>query len=434
MSHPLFVDQDRIECRPMEPLSDDFSEYEINLKRLLWVRMTILPVVLLAIWLADHYLVPALPLGAMVAALLIMLLISALAMYRLHHLRHTKSVVSAELFSQVVMDVLFLTALLYFSGGATNPFAPAYLLPLAMTAVILPGIHVWLIYALSAACYTLLLFFYVPVVTAHSPGLQWHIWGMWAGFLFSAGIVAGFATRVAATVRARDDMIAKMRDQQARQQQVLALGTLAAGAAHDLGTPLSTMAVLVKDMRENQPTVLADITTLTDQLKRCQTILSSMSATAGGFRPESVGSISADQYIRKLIKNWQQTRPDLLVELLVDGPEPVPQIMSDRTLDQAIVNVLNNAGDASKEIEVKALWADDYFDLKVLDQGPGIANELVDAAGKILVSTKQEGLGVGLYLSYTTLERLGGEIRLYNREKGGVCCHILLPLLPLKVA
>ena len=108
--------------------------------------------------------------------------------------------------------------------------------------------------------------------------------------------------------------------------------------------------------------------------------------------------------------------------------------MVDHTLDQAIINVLNNAADASLEdIVIEVDWDKSALEIKVLDRGPGLAQELVDAAGKIIISTKQEGLGVGLYLSYTTFERLGGEIRMYNREHGGACCHMHLPLAELKV-
>ena len=412
------------------------SENAINLRRLLWMRLIILPGMLLALWVASTYLHAELPVTPLLTAVAIMALISLGTQFRLHWLPGLAQipVSKGELFAQLVLDVMLFTILLYLSGGSTNPFAPAYLLPLAMTVVALPGIYVWAMFALTATCYTFLLYYFVPMPMAHAHDFEMHVWGMWAGFMFSAGLFASFATRVAATVRVRDKMIADMREQQARQDRVVALGTLAAGAAHELGTPLSTMAILLKEMQSDDVTDKANIGTLQSQIGRCKTILATLSATAGGLRAESGGSEAIDNYVRRLMDQWHQLRPDANAELILFGETPAPYIMVDHTLDQAIINVLNNAADASlDDITIEVAWDNNALDIKVLDHGPGLAQELVDAAGKIIISTKQEGLGVGLYLSYTTLERLGGEIRMYNREHGGACCHMYLPLSELKV-
>lgn len=412
------------------------SENAINLRRLLWMRLIVLPGMLLALLVARAYLHVELPLTTVLTALVIMALVSIATLFRLHWLPALAQipVSKVELFIQLVLDVVLFTILLYLSGGSTNPFAPAYLLPLAMTVVALPGIYVWAMFALTAICYTFLLYYFVPMPMAHAHGFEMHVWGMWAGFMFSAGLFATFATRVAATVRVRDKMIADMREQQARQDQVVALGTLAAGAAHELGTPLSTMAVLLKEMQTDGAIDTDNISTLQSQIGRCKTILATLSAAAGGLRAESGGNEAIDNYVGRLMDQWRQLRPDANAELMLFGETPAPHIMVDRTLDQAIINVLNNAADASiDDIMIEVAWDNAALDIKVLDRGPGLAQELVDTAGKIIISTKQEGLGVGLYLSYTTLERLGGEIRMYNREHGGACCHIHLPLTELKV-
>ncbi|MBE9516352.1 MAG: HAMP domain-containing histidine kinase [Proteobacteria bacterium] len=412
------------------------SENAINLQRLLWMRLIVLPGVLLALWVARAYMHAELPVTTVLVVLTIMAVISVATQFRLRWLPSLAQlpVSKVELFAQLVLDVTLFTILLYLSGGSTNPFAPAYLLPLAMTVVALPGIYVWAMFALTASCYTFLLYYFVPLPMAHAHGFEMHVWGMWAGFMFSAGLFATFATRVAATVRARDKMIADMREQQARQDKVVALGTLAAGAAHELGTPLSTMAVLLKEMQSDEVIDKNNISTLQSQLGRCKTILATLSASAGGLRAESGGSEAVDGYINRLMEQWRELRPDAKAELIMFGETPAPHIMADRTLDQAIINVLNNAADASiDDIVIEVGWDKNVMDIKVLDRGPGLAQELVDAAGKIILSTKQEGLGVGLYLSYTTLERLGGEIRMYNREHGGACCQLHLPLTALKV-
>lgn len=409
------------------------SENTINLQRVLWVRLIILPAVLLALWLTTKYIGMAIPLQPMLYVILFMIAVSMATLVRLYSVKKQSRVIGKnELFAQLVLDVVMLTVLLFFGGGSTNPFAPVYLLPLAMTVVALPGIYVWIMFLLTSVCYTLLLFYYVPLPMAHSHGFTVHVWGMWAGFLFSAGLFATFAARVAITVRKRDEMIAGMREQQARQQQVVALGTLAAGAAHELGTPLSTMAVLLKEMQSKDDGKNNSVRLLQDQLVRCKTILTTLSANSDGLRADSGGAEAVDVYIKSLVDDWHDMRPDTRAELNITGP--AARIVVDRTLTQALLNVLNNAADASREeVLIEVDCNDEALDIRVLDRGKGLPLELIDRAGKVILSTKQEGLGVGLYLSYTTVERLGGEIRMYERDGGGTCCHIHLPLAELKV-
>lgn len=406
------------------------KENAINLRRLLWMRMALLPGVALAVWLAGNYLHAELPLHSIAVVLVCMALVGVATMLRL---RGPWPVSKQELFSQLVFDVVVFTILLYLTGGSTNPFAPAYLLPLAMTVVALPGIYVWAMFALTTTCYTFLLFNFIPLPMAHSHGFQVHIWGMWVGFLFSAGLFAGFAARVAATVRERDRSIAQMREQQARNEKVIALGTLAAGAAHELGTPLSTMAVILKDVQAGESIPDNSLTILKNQLRRCKEILLSLSVAAGDLRAESGRKMQVSEYMAGLLDQWRDLHPGLVVQVHTSGVAPGTTIVVDRTLDQAILNILNNAADASlADVEVDTHWSDETLLIEVRDRGPGLHKELVDAAGKIIVSTKQEGLGVGLYLSYNTLERMGGDIRLFNRDGGGAVCRIRLPLANIR--
>jgi two-component system sensor histidine kinase RegB len=155
----------------------------------------------------------------------------------------------AKLFLELLADVAALTALLYLSGGSTNPFVSLYLLPLIIAATALTARYAWAMAGLTIACYSALMFFYLPLGHGHemhSSAFNLHVLGMWANFLVSAVLIASFVATMSASIRGRDRELAIARARALRDEQVVALGTFAAGAAHELGTPLSTIAVLTK--------------------------------------------------------------------------------------------------------------------------------------------------------------------------------------------
>ena len=152
-----------------------------------------------------------------------------------------------DIFAQLIADVALLTVLLYFTGGATNPFTMLYLLPLTVAAALLPGIYTWLSAAITISCYSLLLFFYHPLPLAMSLDhgtVNPHVLGMWSGFVLSACLIAMFIVKMGRSLRERDKLLAEAREKSLKDEQLIVLGTLAAGAAHELGTPLGTMAII----------------------------------------------------------------------------------------------------------------------------------------------------------------------------------------------
>ena len=406
----------------------------INLRRLIWLRFIIIAgeatAVLYGIISLD-ILIALTPLTILLAGFTIFNLLT------LARLQQARPVHDLELFMHFTVDVLALTVFLYFTGGSTNPFAPLYLLPLTLTAASLPSRYSWSMVLITVACYSLLLFYYVPVPEmhgAHDHGFRLHVLGMWLGFLLSALLIAGFVVRMSMTVRRQDQKIADLREQQLRDEQILALGTLAAGAAHELGTPLSTLAIVINDMQANEPVDAATLSTMRQQVERCRTLLGSISASAGTTRAESGSGVRLDIHLQALINTWVGQRHGIQPHVELQGSEPAPRIVADLTLDQSLLNIFNNAADASPDdIHITANWTAQTLQLDVADRGSGLAQELLDKTGKTIYSTKQHGLGLGLFLSYTTLERMGGAVHLYNREGGGVLCRITIPLTNLLI-
>ncbi len=143
-----------------------------------------------------------------------------------------------------------------------------------------------------------------------------------------------------------------------------------------------------------------------------------------------------EDYLEKLLRDWRTMRLGVRVEHHFDGPRPSAEILAEQTLSQAIVNILNNAADSSPDnVEVSARWNEQELVLEISDRGEGLTPDAEQAAGQPFFTTKApgQGLGLGLFLAHATLRRFGGTVQMYNREGGGVCTRLVLPLSSLRV-
>lgn len=400
---------------------------------------------ILAIWVASHVLDVPLPLFAIGTIIAAFVVLNVLTWWRL---RLRQSVSEAELFGHLLLDVAVLTGLLYLTGGSANPFVSLLLLPLTIAVTALPGRYSWAMAAITVACYSILMVFYVPLPRGHDSqfagDFALHVLGMWFNFVLSAGIIAYFVLKMGNTLRERDLALAQAREKALRDERLVALGMLAAGAAHELGTPLATIAVLAKDLEQecadvNAPPDMRDnLVVLRDQVARCKSILSTMAASAGQVRAESGHRFSLDSYLKNIVQQWQAMRPDIIVQYHADGSHPAPSIAGEKTLSQAIMNILNNAADASPDhVAIDAQWSATELRMEICDRGEGLTPITQERAGQMLFTTKAPdqigvgGLGLGLFLAHATLGRLGGSVRLSNREGGGACTYVILPLAQL---
>jgi len=336
-----------------------------------------------------------------------------------------------------------LAILLFLTGGSSNPLTLLFLLSLTVAAAVLSSYYIWMVAVATIVSYTVLLFVHIPfplVNSAHQNDFGIHIIGMWWGFILSATLIASFVVRMGRTLREQERMLATVREQKLRDERLVALGALAVGTAHELGTPLATIAVLASEMTreyaDSTPEIGQQLALLKAQVSRCKTALANLSASAGQGQAESGSGMPLDDYLQQILSQWQLMRPAARIQVQMEGERPGPLVIAEQTLTQAIISILNNAADASPlQVEMTARWDAAQLLLEVCDRGEGMTPAVSAAVGKTVFSTKarNQGLGLGLYLAYAVISRFEGDIRLFNREGGGACTQLRLPLAQLLV-
>jgi len=346
-----------------------------------------------------------------------------------------------EFLLQLLVDVLGWTVLMHFSGGADNPFVSYYIVPLVIAAAVLPWRSTWLVAAASLAAYSSLFFWYRPFPLfaphagmSHGSAFSVHTLGMWFNFLFSAGLITYFVVRMATVLRQQDERETQRREAGLRNDQIMAVASLAAGTAHELATPLSTMTVLVDELLQNASlgdAARADCEVLQGQLRQCRSTLAALTRPA---ETSSVGELQrapARDVVQLAVERWGVRRPGVPLHFECVGTPPAPLLAFDPTLSQAIENLLNNAADTgTARVAVTLDWDEDSIYLAVRDWGPGVPPQLLrtlqrgDRGDRF---REGGGLGIGLLLCSAAVERHGGHLELRNAPDGGTIARVTLP-------
>lgn len=403
-----------------------------NLVRLTIVRGITWTGFLIAIIVGVELLAFSIHVPAIISVIIAMGLLNIATWWRLGRPR---AVSHLEYLLHLLADIIGLTLVFYFSGGATNPFVTYFLVPVAIAAATLPRNHTWGIAATAMASYTLLMFFYQAVpqlgsVDSTQP-FNLHVLGMWLNFMLSASLITFFIYKMADALRRRDQALSRTREAALRNEQVLAVATQAAGTAHELGTPLSTMAVILQDMDQDaapDTPIAEDIRLMRQQVEVCKSRLQTLVTQADRRRLSEPEISNADTWLAGVIQRWLVLRPDVSHTFSVAEHRNRPLMAVDATLDQALTNLLNNAADANPEhIEIRLDWNAESVVIDIRDHGPGVAMSIADQLGDTFVSTKSKGMGIGLFLTHATINRFGGGVSLYNHHEGGTLTEVKLP-------
>ncbi len=369
-------------------------------------------------------------------ALLAMALLNLLSLLRLNS---PLPLTQLEFFFQLVADVAFYVCLLYQMGGVGNPFSALLLIPLIISATSLPRHYTWLTALLVTISYSLLMQFFIPINlpdTGHqhqaNAMLNLHMAGMWINFILTAALITWFVVNIRENLQRQELKLNRARESSLRNHQLLSLATMAAGTAHEIGTPLATMRVLLHEMKldhSDDTELLDDIEILQAQVENCSDRLKHLAESVQQEQKEA-RVLPAEQFFHEILERWHLLRPTASFNPPVIDLQGQPSVFSSIPLQQAFINLLNNAADASDQpLQIQLTSDVQQIVFTIHDQGPGIPLEQAESLGSPFVTTKGKGLGIGLFLTASALDSYGGEVCLFNHPEGGTLTEVKLPLV-----
>jgi two-component system sensor histidine kinase RegB len=396
---------------PVNPLQEPRIVL-VWIKRLRWLAVV---GQLAAVFFAAEVMglrLPLVPIGGVILLTLVTNLILVAAM------RHS-SPAATFVPGILLLDVGLLTALLYFTGGSRNPFSILYLVHVAMAVVVLGSGWTWGVVASAAFCYGLLVRWHWPMEL----DLRAERVGSWVALVLVAVLIAYFIDRIRRSLRHRERELERAREHAQRNEQLAALTTLAAGAAHELGTPLATIAVVAKELERQAPGEITDDAILIrQQVERCRTILDRMRADLGDNLTHRGNPMALAQVLRGVQEGFteeQRRRLQIHCALPTDFV-----ITPARAIEQAVTVLIRNSFDAtesSQPIQLSIFKRESKLIFEVEDRGQGMDNQTLRRAGQPFFTTKSpgKGMGLGLFLVRLTAERYGGSLTLHSEPERG---------------
>jgi two-component system, sensor histidine kinase RegB len=378
-----------------------------------------------------------LPVAAMALVVGAVIVLNALTWLRLRGAREASH---AEIAAYLGFDLTALTLLLFFSGGVTNPFCLLFVLHVVLMALLLPPLATASGTVLVVACYVALTRFHAPLEMRSGDAVPAHLltFGWWLSFMLTTGVVAWFVVRIVATLRNHDRLLSEAAQRALRDEAVLRVGALAAGAAHELATPLTTMAVAAGEIARNadSPSLQHDAGILTSQIKICRETIANLMAAAGHARAVGGGRERLDQFLESIAARCRTMRPEANIVCDWDGVLPAPDIFAEQALMQALLTLLNNAVDASpKEVQFAGYREGDALQISIADRGSGLSAGDQGKLGRTFFTTKPpgKGTGLGVVLASRAIGRLRGTLCWEDRPGGGTQVKVMLPMASLSL-
>lgn len=336
----------------------------------------------------------------------------------------------------LLFETQIITLFLYFTGGAGNPLISYFLVLIVIAAYNLTRLWVWFIAITCIIDYTLLTQYYLPIETSmpshHLAGasneqgllIYWHLAGMWLTFVISTIALSLFIPALMETSKNKRLQLAALREKQLKNEQLIGIATLAAGTAHEMGTPLMTMEMLLNDCLEHQVALnQEDSKLLHQQVMICRQALQRLSLAGRDIHNNDQYS-NAYQWLTALLQRWRLSQPKAL--WTDNGLEKEARIRKSPLLDQALLNLLDNAAQAGQEtIELSSCIKNGFWQLTIHQPDSKAAIQLKQ--DYLFSSEKEFGMGLGLYLSNASIEQFNGQVHLAANKDGSTSCIISLP-------
>jgi len=400
-----------------------------TISRLLMLRSGAIAVQLIAVlsvyFLLDYQLA-LLPLLGVITLEAAFQLISLFAYRKVSHAK------PSVMLMQLTADVLFLTILLSLSGGATNAFVSLLLLPIMIAAVTLREKGLAYIALLAIAAYSFLLI-NMPDHSMHQMNMSGHFVGMWVNFVLSTSVIALVIGAMSRALKDRERVIAKAREKQLRNEQLVTLDGAAAQITHQLATPIANLQLLFEELLEEQPnnTILKQMQT---PLEQCREQLNSFRALSEQIRVKNAkDQITITQLQTAINDTFVLQYPGQHIKWSTPSINAI--LLSDAMLLPAILNLLQNAAIANQKqgkTELELSWEldqqDQCIDLLIRDFGDGFTpSQLAELGGQVMPS--EQGMGLAVLLSNVTFERLNGSLTLFNHKEGGAVAKVKLAII-----
>lgn len=372
----------------------------------------------------------ALPLAPMLAALAVLAALNL----AIGTIAARRPIGDTALFATLLVDVACLSVQLFLSGGVANPFVTLYLLQVVIAAVLLPAWSSWAMVALTSALFALLAAtpYHLPAGVSARLSTPFLI-AAWSSFTLAASLHVLFVTRIVRNLAEREARLAALRQRAAEEEHIVRMGLLASGAAHELGTPLASLAVMLGDWRrdpaiQHDAGLLGDVDAMSGEVARCKDILGQILLAAGEVRGDAPVRTSLRRFLHDAIDRWRATHDTVVT--LEDRTGADAAIVADQPLSQTITNLLDNAVEAgASRIEVTLATEDSLVRVTLRDDGRGFDPTLLRDFGKPYRTTKaRHGAGLGLFLATNVLRLLGGSISARNRDGGGGDITLVWPL------
>ena len=399
------------------------------------LRILAMSMLLAGIAVSNFQSAVVLPVPQLLAAALSLGILAAWILVRA---RRRNELGAPEFCGQLLLDVAVGAYVLYWTGGAAvNPCADLYLLLVCVAAITLPWRQLGVIVASVVAAYSILIWQFEPLVIDETAVNLANLNALahWTRFIVTALLVAALGYRLTAASRRDSSALARMQEQQAaRSESAVSLATLAAGTAHEMNTPLTTLAVVVSDLRREASLSAEhrrDLDAAWNAIQACSQSLAEVVAAVGADRIVEE-HLPIDRVLACTLERMQSVRPGVPVMVSRKGAGPAPQVKGGPSLRQALLSLLNNAADACPGgIEVHLHWGPSDVCVDILDRGRGVPREIKTKLGATIVSTKDErcGTGVGVFLANKAVARLGGSLVIRSRPGGGTCARVRLPIL-----
>ncbi len=334
----------------------------------------------------------------------------------------------------MMLDIAVLTGLLYFSGGPGNPFAFLYVVQIALATVLVRALWSWMLVGLSFVGFGILLIAHQPLVIPDNRRMI----GAWMALGVASAFVVHFLRRIMVALAQRDAELTEARGLAARQERLASLATMAAGAAHELSTPLSTVALAAKELERaltrgegngGRSELAADARLIREQVGRCREILEQMAQGAGTVG-EGVASCTIDELLDEALVGARSAPPvnrEVPAELAQIGLRLPP-----RAVSQALRSLITNAQDASPPtaaVMISVQRDASTIGLEIRDRGAGMPGEILARIGEPFFTTKPpgRGMGLGLFLARAVLEAVGGGLDIESVAGAGTCVRVTLP-------